>query len=258
MMDSSNLKRLMRIHEPKLKFLSRCIDQIVLWARETLDSTAHEIRRWLRSPRLKEADQRPFKVPQEQTTVKRYVGHWKQFTFFVFRTGLLDDDTREELYGIQFTSEQRDLIAGISLMLMDYDDDDTEDDDDLDYSSDEDDELMDFDDDNEDEAMDFDDDDEYEGDLDMVRPMRQLSNVSPKKVTQDNLYEIIASSFECLRSCFSFSSALLFNDSVMVKMCIPLSFTSAPCWELILSVSVSENHITTPHSSQALFGCADC
>src|SRR5213596_2172223 len=82
MMDSSNLKRLMRIHEPKLKFLSCCIDQIVLWARETLDSTANEMRRWLRSPRLKEADQRPFKVRQEQTTVKRYVGHWKQFTLF--------------------------------------------------------------------------------------------------------------------------------------------------------------------------------
>ena len=116
-------KRLIPIEQPKLKFLSCCIDQIVEWARDTLDSTPHEIRRWLRSPLGMEPDQRPFKVPQERPTVRRYVGYWKQFTFYCFRTSLLDNDMREEVYGIRFTEEQMELISTIWTMLAGYNDD---------------------------------------------------------------------------------------------------------------------------------------
>jgi len=116
-------KRLIPIEQPKLKFLSCCIDQIVERARDTLDSTPHEIRRWLRSPLGTEPDQRPFKVPQEHPTVRRYVGYWKQFTFYCFRTGLLDNDVREEVYGIRFTEEQMELISTIWTMLAGYNED---------------------------------------------------------------------------------------------------------------------------------------
>jgi len=104
-------KRLIRVAQRRLNFLCLCVDRIVEWARDTLDSTPHEIRRWLRSPLGTDPDRRPFKVPQERSTLKRYVGQWKQFTFYIFRTGLLDRDTREEIYGIRFTEEQMELIS---------------------------------------------------------------------------------------------------------------------------------------------------
>lgn len=169
----------MPIRESQLKFLSRCIDQIVLWARETLDSTADEICQWLRSPRLKETDHRPLKVPQEPTTIKRYVGYWKQFTFFAFRTGLFDEGRSDEFCGIRFTTEQKSLITEISVMLMDYrdDDDDSSESDDFDYSCDEDDGLTEFEDDDDDEEIDLDENDDSDGDGQGNRNMLGLDKV---------------------------------------------------------------------------------
>jgi len=60
---------------------------------------------------------------QERSTVQRYVGHFRQLIYYTFRTGLLDDKTREHVYGIRFTPEQKQLIHEIFQLLPDCDKD---------------------------------------------------------------------------------------------------------------------------------------
>ena len=106
----------------KLRVLGRAFDKIMTWSLETLESTPWVIRSWLRSPQRSESDKRPFKRPLKLTSENRYIGHWKQFLYYVFRTALVDNDRRKLVYGIQFTEEQLTLITEIAGMLHDYDD----------------------------------------------------------------------------------------------------------------------------------------
>jgi len=124
---------------------------------------------WLKSCHRDDPNRRPFRLPQEPTTVKRYVNHWKQFLFYVLRTSLLDESIREEVYGIHFTESQLAIIRQLLEMLKECDDDDEDggdercrleekDDDDDDYEDDEDD-LYQYDSDDDDDG---DEDDEEE------------------------------------------------------------------------------------------------
>lgn len=113
---NSDLKDLTPIDEGRLRFLADCFDQVIQWASETLESTAPEIRHWLRSYQVESPDPNPFKIPRERSTLRRYVGHFKQLIHYAFRTGLLDDESREHHYGIHFTQEQRQLISEIYAM----------------------------------------------------------------------------------------------------------------------------------------------
>jgi hypothetical protein len=108
---------MMKIDVPKLRYLGTCVDQIVEWATETLQSTSVRIRCWLKSTYEVETSAKPFKQPQELATVKRYKNHFKQLIFYTFRTASLDQDTRDRLYGIRFTAEQKRLIDEICQML---------------------------------------------------------------------------------------------------------------------------------------------
>lgn len=47
----------------ELLTLNRAMDRIMEWAMDTLNSTAWEVRCWLKSSKVKESDSRPFKLP---------------------------------------------------------------------------------------------------------------------------------------------------------------------------------------------------
>src|SRR5579864_6587600 len=112
----------MKIDETKLAYLGTCIDQIVDWGLDTLNSTALQLRRWIFSVEPHRPSTRPFKRPQELTTVKRYKDHFKQLLYYTFRTASLDPSTCDRLYGIEFTPEQRQLIQEIHQMLNEDED----------------------------------------------------------------------------------------------------------------------------------------
>jgi hypothetical protein len=76
----------------------------------------------LRSPHSFRPNAFPFRFPQEPTTVKRYVNHWKQFIFYSLRTTLLDESTRDRIYGIHFTPNQLAIIQQLLEMLNEYED----------------------------------------------------------------------------------------------------------------------------------------
>src|SRR5579864_6971541 len=96
----------MKIGEAKLRIVSDAMDRLVRWALSTLTRltrSSNNLLLWIKSCRREDPNRRPFRLPQEPTTVKRYVNHWKQFLFYVLRTSLLDESIREKTYGIYFT-----------------------------------------------------------------------------------------------------------------------------------------------------------
>src|SRR5208282_3838510 len=116
----------MKIGEAKLRIISDAVDRLVQWVLSTLTRltrSSNILLLWLKSCRRDDPNRRPFRLPQEPTTVKRYVSHWKQFLFYVLRTSLLDESIRDEVYGIHFTDSQLAIIRQLLEMLDEYDGD---------------------------------------------------------------------------------------------------------------------------------------
>jgi hypothetical protein len=90
--------------------LAQAFDRIIGWAKESLDSMPLALCYWLRSPRCNEPDIRRFKRLQTEGSEARYINYWKQFLYYCFRTGILEEEVRERVYGIRFTDEQLNLI----------------------------------------------------------------------------------------------------------------------------------------------------
>lgn len=47
-----------------------------------------------------------------------YVNYWKQFIFYILRTSLLDEATRDRIYGIRFSEDQLMIIQQLLQMLF--------------------------------------------------------------------------------------------------------------------------------------------
>jgi len=152
----------MRITEHKLQIVSDAIDKMSEWALSTLNrlSTNRSMLIWLRSTSAETPSTYAYKLPQEPATVKNYINHWKQLMYYVLRTALLDEATREEVYGIKFEGNQLVIIAEILKLLEEFPEMPQKDgeDDNNDFDDDEDLEIYDYNSD-EDENEDYDDDD---------------------------------------------------------------------------------------------------
>src|SRR5208282_4491320 len=77
---------------------------------------------WLKSCSSDDPNRRPFRLPQEPTTIKRYANLWKQFLFYALSTSLLNEVTRDQVYGIRFTDNQLTILQQLWGMLNAYDD----------------------------------------------------------------------------------------------------------------------------------------
>ena len=97
---------LSRIDKSQLRVLNCAFDRVVSWAQESLASTNWNLCCWLRSPSRSEPSHQPFKQPQNVAMLKRYSGYWKHCLNYCFRTALLDERSRKDIYGIEFTAEQ--------------------------------------------------------------------------------------------------------------------------------------------------------
>jgi hypothetical protein len=116
----------MEISEAKLRVVNDAVDKLIRWALSTLTRlrrNSNVLLLWLKSCGSDDPNRRPFRLPQEPTTVKRYVNYWKQFLFYVLRTSLLDESTRDRVYGIHFTESQLMIIRQLLEMLNEYDED---------------------------------------------------------------------------------------------------------------------------------------
>ena len=189
----------MKISEAKLQIVKEAMDRVTEWALNTLirlKTKSSTLLMWLKSCDSDHPYPQPFRLPQEPTTVKRYVNHWKQFMFYIIRTSLLDESIRDQAYGIHFTEYQLQIIRQLLEMLNTWnedqdkhrceeeEDDDYEDEEDIDflqYDPDEDD-----DEDEEGENVDFGDDaevnDEYS--LFLTQVAEKLMQLSIAFITQ--------------------------------------------------------------------------
>ena len=114
----------MRISEAKLRIVSEAMERLVQWPLNTLKRLSREsstLLTWLKSCHSDHPDPLPFRLPQEPTTLKRYVNHWKQLIFYVLRTFLLNESTHDRIYGIRFTEDQIVIIEQLLEMLNTYD-----------------------------------------------------------------------------------------------------------------------------------------
>ena len=145
----------MKIDYVKLRIVEAALNRLMEWALKTLKrltKTSNTLLIWLKSTTSRDPNKRAFRLPQEPTTVKTYVNQWRQFIFYCIRTALLDEATRERVYGIKFTEDQMRIIGELMQMLdmeMDEehelwssreDEDEDEDEDIYPYDPDEDDE----------------------------------------------------------------------------------------------------------------------
>ena len=101
-----------RISEGKLRLVAQCIDRLVEWATETLETIQDSILKWAVSSSA---------GAQYGSEV---LNTWKQFICYAFRSALIDEDARGRAYGIEFIPEQVCLIHEIVELLKDHDDDD--------------------------------------------------------------------------------------------------------------------------------------
>ena len=114
----------MKISESKLLIVSEAMEKLIQWASKTLRRLTREsssLVTWLRSCHSCRPNPFPFRFPQEPTTVKRYVNHWKQFIFYVLHTSLLDEPIHERMYRIRFTEDQLLIIRELLDILDEYD-----------------------------------------------------------------------------------------------------------------------------------------
>jgi len=116
----------MKISEPKLQIVKEAMDRVTEWALNTLTRLkmkSSTLLMWLKSCDSDHPCPQPFRLPQEPTTVKRYVNHWKQFMFYIIHTSLVDESVGDQVYGIRCTEYQLQIIRQLLEMLNEWDED---------------------------------------------------------------------------------------------------------------------------------------
>ena len=109
-MENQEVVRISPISKSQLCLISLGFDKLLAWSLETLETTEWNIGHWLRSPYRSECNShKPFKKPQETATLVRYSGYWKQLLLFCLRTALLEREVCDRIYGVEFTTPQREL-----------------------------------------------------------------------------------------------------------------------------------------------------
>jgi hypothetical protein len=111
--DNRQVLTMSQVSKSQLRVVNHCFDRLLEWCLETLETMEWDICCWLRSPRRSECSHSPFKKPQQTSTLVRYRGYWKQLLHFCLRTALLDRETQESIYGIEFTARQTELASDL-------------------------------------------------------------------------------------------------------------------------------------------------
>jgi len=98
------------ISKSRLWVLNYAFDCIITWALQSLSFTPRQILTWLKSNSRNQPSVRSFGRLLWIQSESRHINYYKQFIHYCFRTSLLDESIRKQLYGIEFTSDQLRLI----------------------------------------------------------------------------------------------------------------------------------------------------
>jgi hypothetical protein len=97
-------------NEIKIQQLVRLLDLVFDRCEKTLDSTPHSLLCWLKSYNQHRFYPKPFRLLQKTASKRRYRTYWKRFIYFLFRSWLIEPDLREEVYRVQYTELQLQLL----------------------------------------------------------------------------------------------------------------------------------------------------
>ncbi|KAI9830575.1 MAG: hypothetical protein M1826_004601 [Phylliscum demangeonii] len=102
--------------DQQLKVVCAIFDRIVARAAVTLHAIDPDLLMWLLSPKNEAPKQQPFVLPQDKETLPRYVGTWKRFLCYLFRTmpASLDEATAT---GVQSTLAQHQCLLWLQIHL---------------------------------------------------------------------------------------------------------------------------------------------
>ncbi|KAI9763633.1 MAG: hypothetical protein M1840_000347 [Geoglossum simile] len=104
-------------NEYDLIWVCQIFDQVILRAMHTVQDTPREILRWVMSPKLEEIHVRPFSILEGEGTVDGYIGFWRSFLCYCFRTIQLPIDEQREQHGIQYTAKQTETLHRIRWLI---------------------------------------------------------------------------------------------------------------------------------------------
>ncbi|KAI9763226.1 MAG: hypothetical protein M1840_000844 [Geoglossum simile] len=104
-------------NENELRWFCQIFDQVILRAMRTIEDTPREILRWVMSPRLDDIHTRPFAILEGEGTMDGYVGFWRSFLIYCYRTINLTEEERKDQHGIQYTNEQMEALHRIRWLI---------------------------------------------------------------------------------------------------------------------------------------------
>jgi hypothetical protein len=104
--------------EPELARVCRAWRRILERCLDTLAASDHkDTLKWWKSPKNEVADQHPFELPQNSTSMTKYSGIWQQGLCYWMRTAPAEWGDESET-GVQFTNEQLESIQKIRIILQ--------------------------------------------------------------------------------------------------------------------------------------------
>ena len=105
--------------EAKLRTLMAAADLMFGRAMETLESTHHRIRCWLKSYNEMRFRPVPFTALRTRQGQEGYFAIWKQFICYAFRAWATKEPLREEIYSLQFQEKEARLMDYIWSEILD-------------------------------------------------------------------------------------------------------------------------------------------
>lgn len=104
--------------EPELARVCRAWRRILERCLDTLAASDHkDTLKWWKSPKNEVADQHPFELPQNATSMTKYSGIWQQGLCYWMRTAPAEWGDESET-GVQFTEEQLESVRKIRVILQ--------------------------------------------------------------------------------------------------------------------------------------------
>ncbi|KAI9779287.1 MAG: hypothetical protein M1816_003627 [Peltula sp. TS41687] len=104
--------------EDDLIVLCTVFERLIARAINTLQTTDADLRLWLKSPKNKSPKQSPFTLPQDPETLNRYVGIWKRFICYIFRTALTSASETPTAIGVMYNQEQLEMIFAVRRQIL--------------------------------------------------------------------------------------------------------------------------------------------
>jgi hypothetical protein len=97
--------------EDRIQQLAQLLYEVFDRCEETLATTPHMLRYWLKGYHQYRFYPKPFQAFQRPESRRRYRGQWQRFLYFVLRTWRTEPGIRDDIYGVCYSALQETLLS---------------------------------------------------------------------------------------------------------------------------------------------------